>query len=396
MATIHGVTVTDQTAAGSPNVKTTVNVVPFVMGNANGLTGGDAPETVIKINNFEEYKATYGWAGASDDEPDVDYSLEVFAYLFFRRYKNTPVIMRNIYNSTDHPGGVGDVVAADFTAVIDDIDKAYTQYGIVPAFFAIPNYSSDPTLRTAMFGKVDYQAHFTLMCVVDGDETSDVATIVTDATAIVTDNVAYTYPKYGGYALSSHFVAMAVKAARENSDVPYRSPSNYDVANGGIPVSMATADKSIGLDDGNTLADAGVVTRCAAGTNATVIWNSWMASYGGGSGTADYLNDTYIPRAMGNYIRTLVVLNLWENIDNPTNKNLINAVVTKLNAIGGSLQGLGALIGFEVEFLEADNPDVDLAAGKITFRLNYLTPKEASNIEVLLVLDTAYFATLFA
>lgn len=398
MTTKHGVYVTDTTSAGAPNVKTSINLVPFVMGNAAGPTGGDAPQTVLKISSFDEYVDTYGWSGADHDTPDTDYSLEVFAYIYFRKYKNSPAILRNEFTTADYAGGVSTVAASDFTAIVDSIDECYTKYGIVPFFFSCPGYSDDSTLQTAMEGKIDYQdSHFKVMCVFDGLETDTVATTVTTATAITTDNVLFCYPKYGGFYLSHTAISAAVMAARENSDVPYYSPSNYNSADigGAIPFNLASTDKVISMDDAALLADAGVMTRVSRGVSGYQVWNSWMVSYGGGSGTADYLNDTYIPRAMGNYIRTLTVQNLWENIDDPTNTNQINSIVTKLNIIGGNLQGLGALVGYEVQFLEADNTTTDLAAGITNFRLVYLAPRENSDIEVALEVNTNYFSNLF-
>lgn len=398
MPTKHGVYVTDTTSAGSPNVKTSVNSVPFVMGCAYGGVAGTAPTTVLKISSFNEYVDTYDWSGTDYDTPDTDYSLEVAAYIHFRKYKNSPMIMRNMFTTADFAGGVSTVAASDFTAVVDDIDQCYTKYGIVPSFFSVPGYSSDSSLQTAMEGKIDYQdSHFKVACVFDGDETDTVSATVTTATGITTDNVVFCYPKYGGYYMSHTFIAAAVMATRENSDVPYYSPSNYnsnDIGNA-IPFSIVAADKVISMDDAALLADAGVVTRVSRGVGGYQVWNSWLVSYGGSAGTADYLNDTYIPRMMANFIRTLTVQNLWENIDQPTNTNQVNSIVTKLNVIGGNLLGLGALVGYEVQFLEEDNTETDLAAGITNFRLVYLAPRENSDIEVALEVNTNYFSNLF-
>ena len=399
MTTYHGIDVTDTTSSGSPNVKTSANLVPFVMGCADGAVSGTAPVTIQKISSFDEYKTIYGWSGADDDTPDTDYTLEEFAYIYFRKYKNSPVIMLNIFTDVLFVGGVSSVAASDFTAVVDYIDQAYTKHGIVPGFFLCPGYSSDSALRTAMEGKIDYQgSHFKVPCIFDGDETDAVADAVTDETAITTDNVLFTYPKYGGFNLSSIVASVAVMASREHNDIPFYSPSNYTSADLGtaIPFDLASTDKDISIDDANLLADAGVITRVSFGTGGNQIWNSWLASYGGSAGTADYLNDTYIPRMMANNIRTLVVQNLWQNIDQPLNVNQVNSVVTKLNILASNYQGLGALVGYEVKFLEADNTDASLAAGVSKFRLVYLAPRENSDIEVDLEVDTSYFSTLFS
>jgi len=234
------------------------------------------------------------------------------------------------------------------------------------------------------------------MCLFDGVETATVAETVTEAGLITTNNVLFCYPKYGGYALSSIVACGIVMSAREHDDIPFHSFSNYTSEDIGqaIPVNIASTDKSLNLDDAALLNTAGVVTWSSFGAGGKVLWGSWMVSFV--DGVVDYMNDTYIPRMMGNYIQTLVTLNLWANVDDGINKNLVNAVVAKLNAIGGALQGKGALLGFEIQFLESDNPSTDMATGKITLRMKYLIFKEASDISVILELDVSYLQGLFA
>lgn len=394
----YGVFVNDTTDPSSPNVNLSANAIPFIMGCAYGTDGtGDAPITLQKITGFDNYKTIMGFGGTSDDEPDTDYTLESYAYLFFRKFKNAPVYMLNVYVAATHPGGVGDVDATDFTAVVDTVDEIFPTSGVVPCHQLCPGYSEDGTLQTAMEGKIDYQgSHFKVPCIFDGAEADDVAATVVTAGLITTDNVMFTYPKYGGFDLSMLQSCVAVMATRENDDIPYRSPSNYTSPDLGhaLPINLASTDKVLGVDDSDSLNEAGVITWTSFGVGGKVLWGSFMVSFV--SSVSDYLNDTYIPRMMANYLRTLVTLNIWENVDNPTNLVLIQSVVAKLNAIGGAMQAKGAILGFNIEFKEADNLIVDLQAGILHFTMTYLAPKEAIDIEIDLEINLNYLNSLFA
>jgi len=392
----HGVQITDTTDPGSPNVSISANGIVFVMGCATGATPGVCVTTVQKVTSFEGYKEVFGWAGTDDDTPDTDYTLEEFAYIFFRKYKNAPCYMVNVFTSAEHTT-VDTVDAADFVAIVDDIDQVFPEWGQVPSLFLCPEYSEDSSLQTAMEGKIDYHdGQFKLMCLYDGVETATAAETVIEAALITADNTRLCFPKYGGFNLSSIVAACTVLATREHDDIPYFGPSNYNSTDLGhaIPFDIAVADKKLSGSDIKDINEAGVITWNSFGVGGKTLWGPQMTSYV--DGVADYTNNTYIPRAMANYSRTIVVLNTVAHVDDPTNIVLVQSVVAKLNAIGGALQAKGAYLGFKVLFLSADNPTINLAAGIIKFRLQYLAPIEASVIEIDLEVNLAYFDTLFA
>jgi phage tail sheath protein FI len=77
------------------------------------------------------------------------------------------------------------------------------------------------------------------------------------------------------------------------------------------------------------------------------------------------------------------------------NKRLVESVVDTWNIALGGLVGRGFLLGAKVYFLEEDNPLTDLANGVIRFRIEYLTPPPAEDIEFVLTVDVNYFKNLF-
>jgi phage tail sheath protein FI len=77
------------------------------------------------------------------------------------------------------------------------------------------------------------------------------------------------------------------------------------------------------------------------------------------------------------------------------NKRLVESIVDTWNIALGGLVGRGFLLGAKVYFLEEDNPLTDLASGIIRFRIKYLAPPPAEDIEFVLVVDVNYFKNLF-
>ena len=405
MAYVHGVTITDGGTLGA-QISLGGSTYPVFVGSAWGLTTkGTAPLTPKKINNFQEYIETFGWAKRDGvvldySAPDHTYNLDEVAFLFFKKYKIGPVVFINVFDGTVHTAGeplVPDVSVVDETDIalgLELIEGAMTELTFIPSHIAAPRYSMIPALKVVM---QDYNSvgGFPVMVVMDCDDNpvnTDVAAkaaAIIEATAITTKNVYLCWPARGGYPLSAIAVALAEWVTiTQYAGIPMGSPSNKEIL---IP--FATGDRIVLAAWTNALNEVSIATWRQIRSKC-VLYGHQLAPFDFG-GVADYVNDSYMPRRMRNYIEERILTEMVDSVDEPTNLRLIEDVVAKLNDFGGALLGKGALLGFRVDFFAEKNPLADLAVGKMTFSVTLLTPTEAGHINFDIITDLTYLTTLF-
>ena len=98
---------------------------------------------------------------------------------------------------------------------------------------------------------------------------------------------------------------------------------------------------------------------------------------------------------MFNWVGNTLVLTFWNDVDDPTNKRLINQFIDSANIWLNGLTNTGALLGARVEFRKDENPITSLLDGKVTFHVFMSPPIPAEDIEWLLEFDVNYLNTLF-
>jgi phage tail sheath protein FI len=127
------------------------------------------------------------------------------------------------------------------------------------------------------------------------------------------------------------------------------------------------------LLDANYLNSQGIVTAL----NFVGGWRSW------GNRTAAYpansdVKDMFIPvRRMFDYIGNTIVLTIWQKVDEPGNRRLIDAVVNSLQLWLDGLAATEALLGARVEFRQDENPTTELLNGHYTFHIYIAVPTPA-------------------
>jgi hypothetical protein len=400
MTFYHGIRITDGGTLGT-QISLGGSTYPVFVGTAFGpTTTGSAPVTPKKINNFQEYLDTYGWGNRDDGDPDPsavehDFTLDEVAWLFFKLYKIGPIICINVYNATDHPGGVADVESADINAGLELVEGAMTELQFIPSHLCAPRYSQAAAVK-AVLHTMNTIGGFAVMVFEDllddpeddDDEAKDAA--IVEAAAITTPNVMMFWPERGGFPLSSIACAIAEWVTiTKYAGIPMGSPSNKEIL-----VDFETGDRIVlaawldALNEGKVVTWKQIRSQCN-------LWGTWLAPYDGDGGTVDYVNDTYIPRRLRNYIEERVKTEFHANVDDPTNLRLIEDVVAKLNDFGGTLIGRGAALGFRCDFFSEKNPLANLIAGTVTFTITMLSPREASDINFDVITDLTYYDTLF-
>ena len=399
MAYVHGITITDGGTLGT-QISLGGSTYPVFVGTAFGLTTtGTAPVTPKKINNFQEYLDAFGWGHRTDgaaDTTDVDhaFTLDEAAWLFFKLYKVGPIVCINVYNATDHPGGVSEVDSTDINGGLEFVESAMTELNFIPSHILAPRYSQAAAVK-AVLHTMNSVGGFACMVFedllddpLDDDEAAKDAAIA-EADAITTENVMMFWPERGGFPLSTIACAIAEWVTiTKYAGIPMGSPSNKQIL-----VDYATDDRVVLAAWLDALNEVGVTTWKQV-RSVCNLWGPQLAPYEYG-GTADYVNDSYIPRRLRNYVEERVKTEFHQYVDDPTNIRLIEDVVAKLNDFGGALIGKGAALGFRCDFFQEKNNLSDLTAGKVTFTITMLSPREASNINFDIITDLTYYDTLF-
>lgn len=402
MAYAHGLTVQIGGVVGT-QIRLGGSAVPVFFGCAHGVgaTAGTGTTDPKLINNLAEYVETFGWGNLDDDdEPDLsdvdhDYTLDEVAWVLFKLYGVGPAVFINVYNSTDFPGGVSTVAASDIATALPLVETAIVDLGIIPSHILAPRYSQTGTLKTAMAALGPYNG-VPVMKIVDMlDDPADTdaeakAAAVIEGAALTHENMLGCWPEFGGFPLSLIAMATALWQDIYRSDgIPIHTPSNKLVRGGITRLAGERVVLSSWLD---SLNEVGIMTIKTLGSRSR-LYGSQMFSYDS-AGDADYINDSYIPRRLTNYIFERIMSDVDEYVDDPMNTRLIEDVLAKLNQFGTSLIGRGAMLGFNASFYQEKNPIADLAAGKITFTVTLLPAREASDITIDLVIDLNLFGDL--
>lgn len=400
MAFAHGITITTGGIVGS-QIKTGGSAYPVVFGCAYGpTTPGSAGTDPVLISSFAEYVEEFGWGnkddGVSDvSEPSQDYSLDLAAWVFFKIFKTGPFIAVNVYTAADFAEGVSSVAASDIGSAMEDgMAKVFSDIGFPPSHLLAPRYSKTPALKTTMKAFNDYAGYGIMICVDGDDDPADSDSnakdaVILEADKITDDNCFLFWPEIGGYPLSLLAVASECRINNYYNDgVPFDGPSNKP-----LYVNRLTDERTVSPSWVDALNTVGVVTWLRRGSQ-TRLWGPYSLEYDS-TGTADYINDTYIPRRMMNYIIERINTEFFDYVDAPLNLRKIEDMLQKLNQFGTSLIGKGAMLGFNASFLQDDNPIADLQLGKVTLKITLLMPREMSDINFDIILDLNFFNTLF-
>ncbi|QCT03816.1 hypothetical protein E6C60_3105 [Paenibacillus algicola] len=293
--------------------------------------------------------------------------------------------------------GGTDALTGDRTG-LELIEDVFLETSFVPNLIVAPGWSDDPVVAAVMVAKAQginglFEAHV----VTD----MDASLKYVDAASWKEDNGyishlqtnAYPMASYKGrvYHMSTLVTAAMVATDALNEGVPYQTPSNQPITADGLLYKDGTAVR-IPYDQANALNANGIVTG--------IRWTDGFRAWGNYTGAYPEYTDaqrTFIPvRRMFSFIKNQLVLRHWQQVDNPLNRRLLESIADGANVWLNGLVGAGYLLGGRVEFLAADNPDDQLGAGKMVYRIFITPPSMAQEIEFVVAYDVSYLAALTA
>jgi phage tail sheath protein FI len=306
-------------------------------------------------------------------------------------------------DASDIIGGIdGTTGARTGLEVIEDVFQAT---GMIPGVIICPKFSKDPSVATVMEAKSEsINGCFACTCLIDVDTST--VTKPQDVKAWKEENN-IVFPRqeclFGMPALVGASVTKKFNFASQQgpllqwtdtyrgNGLPYCSPSNKNLRMNALLLDD-DSELPMHLMDANMLNSQGVVTAL----NWIGGWRSW------GNRTAAYpansdVKDMFIPvRRMFDYVGNTIVLTIWQKVDEPGNRRLIDAIVNSLQLWLDGLSNSEALLGARIEFRHDENPVTELLNGHYVFHIYIAVPTPAEWIDFKLEYYIPFVETLFA
>lgn len=282
-------------------------------------------------------------------------------------------------------GGID--VSTGLRTGLEVIEDVFQKTGLVPGVIICPKWSKDATVAAAMEAKCEsINGCFACTCLIDVD-----TAVVKHAADVLdwknTNNIVFprqellfgkpallsdtASPKVFNFASQQGPLLQWTDAYRGNG-LPYCSPSNKNLKMNAL-LRDDLSELPMHLLDANMLNGQGVITAL----NFVGGWRSW------GNRTAAYpansdVKDMFIPvRRMFDYIGNTIVLTIWQKVDEPGNRRLIDSVVNSLQLWLDGLSNQEALLGARIEFRQDENPTTELLNGHYTFHIYLAVPTPA-------------------
>jgi hypothetical protein len=296
---------------------------------------------------------------------------------------------------------------------IQAVEDVFQKTGYVPGVIICPAWSHDPTVASAMEAKCEnINGCFAATCVIDVD-TSTVKTAQDVEAWKNGNNIVFPRQEccYGNPTLVGaitgqpgtattvtkrfHFASQQGPLLQwtdtyKGGGMPYCSPSNKNLRMNSLQ-DVTGAEITMHLADANMLNGQGVITAL----NWIGGWRSW------GNRTAAYpsntdVKDMFIPvRRMFDYIGNTVVLTIWQEVDEPGNRRLIDAIVNSLQLWLDGITATGALIGASIAFNQSENPATEILNGHYVFHIYIAVPTPAEWLDFKIEYWIPYIANLW-
>lgn len=305
-------------------------------------------------------------------------------------------------DSADIIGGID--ISTGARTGLEVIEDVFQTTGKVPGIIICPKFSKDPMVAAAMEAKCEnINGCFACTCLIDVDTAA--VTKPQDVNAWKNANnlvfprqqVLFGKPALVGTTATKVFnfasqqgPLMQWTDVYRGGGLPYHSPSNKSLRMNSLQREDGT-ELPMHLLDANMLNSQGVVTAL----NWIGGWRSW------GNRTACYpantdVKDMFIPvRRMFDFIGNSIVLTIWQKVDEPGNRRLIDAVVNSLQLWLDGLTNSEALLGARIEFRQDENPTTEILNGHYVFHVYIAVPTPAEWLDFRIEYWVPYIANLF-
>lgn len=289
------------------------------------------------------------------------------------------------------------ITAAKVAAGLESSELCMSATGYAPDLLCAPGYSSDPAVAAAMALKASgINGMFRAKALVDISTAADTAATLEAAIAykqehLQDSNLIVCWPMVSKdgrkYHLSTHLAGVMTQTDSGNDGCPYASPSSRAMAADAMVLGNGE-EVMLSHPQATMLNAQGIVT----GLNfigKLVIWGNYTAAYP--ESKAEEV--CFIPMArVFDWVGNTVIRTLWDKLDAPINRRLMDTVVDEINIWLNGLVGSGYLYGARVEAPEEENTKENLQAGIIKVHIYIASPSPAQEINITLEYDASYVA----
>jgi len=178
-----------------------------------------------------------------------------------------------------------------------------------------------------------------------------------------------------------------------------------DGKNAGLPYEQAS-NKLVSMtnlcdEDGNVIpmmsvTQANYLNENGIGTFVNMDgWRAWGVETTAFPGNTDIKDFERGVRRMFCFVQNVVNRTMWQNVDRPITRLLIDTILLTGNEYLNTLKSRNAIIGGRVEFLRDDNSNQSIISGKMFFRVFITPPNAAKELEFNFSYDPTYLDGLF-
>lgn len=362
-----------------------------VTAESHVITSGKTKTTSAPVKDF----VLKNNAGDTTFVKDTDYTVDEFGNITVLNFSAIAegATVKADYKKLDtttvqNSQIIGSISNTDVYTGMACWDLSFNLYGLNPKILIAPGYSSLNAIATEMLTKADkFRAH----ALIDAPSGTTVANAIagrgpSGSINFYTSNkrAVLCYPMLKAYDTASdsnqnrpysQFLA-GVIAATDNTDGYWYSPSNREIK--GIvgverTISWAVNDAQT---NANLLNEKGIVTVAMGYGTGIRTWGNRSAAFP----TSTSPNNFIAVQRTADVLHESLELAMLQFIDQPINKAVIDSIMETVNAFMRTLIGRGALVDGSCTFDAAKNPPTELAAGHLTFDLNFMPPTPAERI----------------
>lgn len=381
-----------------PNThKTAVAAANFTVSNHRAALPGGA---IIDTGLVVKASASAESALVKDTDYEVFYSGDnLIVELLSTGSAYSAASLNIAYNAIDASAITASTVATAF----EKVELCLTTLGIVPDILLAPGFSQSSSVAAVMAAKAaSINGMFKAVAMIDIDSsgsgaTSYSAAVTKKGSDSLTDDfqiVCWPMAKLDGalYHMSTQIAGAMCAVDADNEGIPYESPSNKGIKIDSLYLADGSTEVQLTKTQADALNAAGIVTAINF-INGWVAWGNYMACYPGNTDVKDY----FIPnRRMFNWVANTEVKTFWGQIDRPMTRRLVDSIINSAEIWMSGLVNSEYLLGARVEFIEDENPDTNIAAGKVKLH-NYLTPPgPMQELDFVLEYDVAYITAAFS
>lgn len=283
------------------------------------------------------------------------------------------------------------------------VDNVFSMYRLVPGTIVAPMYSGWASVAAVMDAKASVIAgHFKAQAIVDIP--TDVVSRYSEVPAWKNDNnitgehtiACWPALSLGGtvYNFSTQLAGLLARTDASSGGIPYLSPSNKSLQMDSAVIFGDEGPEEVVIPPniGAYLNGQGIVTAMNF-IGGWVAWGNHTAAF---PANTDPVKSFISIRRMFSWVGNTLTLNNWQHLDAPLDRRQIQTVTASNGQWLNSLVATGALLGGSIDFLEEDNPDVQLMAGESVFRVALTPPSPNGVIHFVLGYDVSYLQTLFS